>query len=102
MKTIAIKYHESVLAALNLSPQSFENEAKTALAVKLYEIGRLTSGQAAELAGLSRVALLLNCLVMGLKPLNGIKKNWKQNFRMRPDDGTYCIKYRADHCSRLD
>jgi len=31
------------------------------MAVKLYEIGRLTSGQAATLAGCSRVAFLLNC-----------------------------------------
>ena len=32
-----------------------------ALAVKLYEMGRLTSGQAASLAGISRVAFLLSC-----------------------------------------
>jgi predicted HTH domain antitoxin len=50
-----------VLATLNLSPETFEQEAKTALAVKLYEMGRLTSGQAASLAGISRAAFLLNC-----------------------------------------
>ncbi|MEW5745406.1 MAG: UPF0175 family protein [Nitrospirota bacterium] len=61
MKTMCIKYPESVLAALNLSPEIFEQEAKTALAVKLYEMGRLTSGQAASLVGISRVAFLLNC-----------------------------------------
>ena len=31
-----------------------------ALAMKLFEMGRLTSGQAAQLAGVSRVAFLLN------------------------------------------
>ena len=61
MKTLAIKYPESVLATLNLSPETFEQEAKVALAVKLYEMGRLTSGQAADLAGISRVAFLLSC-----------------------------------------
>jgi len=30
-----------------------------ALAVKLFELGRLTSGQAAQLAGVSRVSFLL-------------------------------------------
>jgi len=80
MKTIAIKYNESVLAALNLSPQSFENEAKTALAVKLYEIGRLTSGQAAELAGLSRVALLLNCARYGAETVKWDQEELEAEF----------------------
>ena len=29
--------------------------------MKLFEMGRLTSGQAAQLAGVSRVAFLLSC-----------------------------------------
>jgi len=50
-----------MLSALNESPESFEEEARVALAVKLYEMGRLTSGQAAALAGMSRVQFLLSC-----------------------------------------
>lgn len=61
MKTLSINYPESVLATLNLSSETFEQEAKIALAVKLYELGRLTSGQAAALVGISRVGFLLNC-----------------------------------------
>lgn len=61
LKTLAIKYSESMLAMLNLSSETFEQEAKTALAVKLYEMGRLTSGQAAALVGIPRVAFLLSC-----------------------------------------
>jgi len=40
-------------------PDSFEleeKEAKRFLAAKLYEVGKLSLGQAAELAGLSKVA----------------------------------------------
>ncbi len=48
-------------AILNQSPEVFEQEARFALAVKLYEMGRLTSGQAARLAGVSRVRFLLDC-----------------------------------------
>jgi len=61
MRTIEIKYPDTIPAILNLSPDKFEQEAKFALAVKLYEMGRLTSGQAARLAGVSRVAFLLDC-----------------------------------------
>jgi predicted HTH domain antitoxin len=61
MKTIQIEYPESIPAALNLTSESFEEEARLALAVKLFELGRLSSGQAAVLAGVSRVAFLLNC-----------------------------------------
>jgi predicted HTH domain antitoxin len=61
MRTIQIEYPETIPAILNLSPEMFEQEARLALAVKLYEIGRLTSGQAARLAGVSRVTFLLDC-----------------------------------------
>ena len=65
MRTIAIEYPETIPAALNLIPEAFEQEARFALAVKLYEIGRLTSGQAARLAGVLRVRFLLECYRFG-------------------------------------
>jgi predicted HTH domain antitoxin len=61
MRTIRIEYPESIPATLNLSPESFEEEARIALAMKLHEMGRLTSGQAASLAGVSHVAFLPTC-----------------------------------------
>ncbi len=66
MKQMTISYPETVPAALNLSAEAFEAEARMALAVKLYEMRRLTSGQAAELAGLSRIYFLLNCHRFGV------------------------------------
>ena len=46
MSTLSIQYNDSILAALNTSRVAFEGEARKALAVKMFEIGRLTSGQA--------------------------------------------------------
>ena len=40
--------------------------ARMAAAVKLFEMGRLTSGQAAQLAGIPRVTFLLSCPQWGV------------------------------------
>jgi predicted HTH domain antitoxin len=61
MRTLAIQYPEALPGSLSLSLASFESEARMALAVKLFELGRLTSGQAAELAGSTRARFLLDC-----------------------------------------
>ena len=45
---------------LQLTKQSFEEEAKMAMAAKLYEMKRLSSGMAAMLVGIPRVHFLLN------------------------------------------
>ncbi len=66
MRTIEIEYSETIPAVLNLSPETFEQEARFALAAKLYEMGRLTSGQASRIAGVSRVTFLLDCRRYGV------------------------------------
>jgi predicted HTH domain antitoxin len=57
-QSLTIEYPDSLPDSLHLSRSEFEHEARMAMAVKLFDRGRLTSGQAAELAGMPRVHFL--------------------------------------------
>ncbi len=57
---IVLNIPEAVLLAEKTDPESFARELRMLAAVKLYEMGRLPSGRAAELAGLPRVEFLLS------------------------------------------
>jgi predicted HTH domain antitoxin len=56
---IVIEVPEKVLLAEKADASSFAQELCVLAAVKLYELGRLSSGRAAELAGMARVEFLL-------------------------------------------
>lgn len=58
MATITITCPEQVLVSLKEEPNEFARDLTLTAAMKFYELGRLSSGRAAELAGVSRVAFL--------------------------------------------
>ncbi len=59
-RQIVVDVPEKVLLAEKMDEADFARELRTLAAVKLYELGRLSSGRAAELAGMSRVEFLLS------------------------------------------
>jgi predicted HTH domain antitoxin len=54
MRTVTIDLPEAIFASLRKTPDEFALEMRIAAAVKWYEIGELSQGKAAEIAGLSR------------------------------------------------
>ena len=56
---LTINYPENLPDALGQTTELFEQEAKWAMAVKLYEMKRISSGMAANLLGVERVTFLL-------------------------------------------
>jgi|Deesub1362B_J571_1020462.scaffolds.fasta_scaffold03606_5 predicted HTH domain antitoxin len=56
---LKIKYPDDILLSLKESKEEFEEEARYLLALKLYELGKISSGKAAKIAGVSRTGFLL-------------------------------------------
>lgn len=58
MSSVPIEIPEATLVALKLDAANAAAQLRMAAAMKLFELGRLSSGAAAELAGVPRVAFL--------------------------------------------
>lgn len=69
---LTIEYGNDILFSLGMSKDEFDREAGFLLAAKLYELGRLTSGQAAKLCGKQRVDFLMSLSRIGV-PMSNLK-----------------------------
>lgn len=66
MHQVTIDLPEEILLALKVAPGGAAQEVCLAAAVKLYELGRLSSGAAARLAGLPRAVFLTKLAEYGV------------------------------------
>ncbi len=68
-RQIVIDIPETVFLSDGIDEATFAQDLRVLAAVKLYELGRLSSGRAAELADMSRVEFLLNLKKYKVFPL---------------------------------
>jgi predicted HTH domain antitoxin len=68
-RALTIPYSDDLLLSLKARPEEFEAEARLLLAVKLYELGRLSTGNAAALAGMERVEFLFALRRFEISPI---------------------------------
>lgn len=66
MTTITVELPEQVQQALNRTPREMERDVKLYAALMLYQLGKLSSGMGAQMAGLSRVEFLHLCGEYGI------------------------------------
>ncbi|MFZ1702133.1 MAG: UPF0175 family protein [Pyrinomonadaceae bacterium] len=69
---LTIEYGDELLKRLGTSREKFSDQAKYLLAAKLYELGHLSSGEAATMCGLGRVDFLLGLGKIGI-PMSNLR-----------------------------
>ncbi len=68
MVQVTVEISEGALASLHHDPATFARELRLAAAVKWYELGRVSQGRAAEIAGISRAEFLAALSRLGVSP----------------------------------
>jgi predicted HTH domain antitoxin len=66
MRETVLRYPDGLPQSLKLSDREFAEEVRFLAAAKLYELGRLSSGRAAQFADLDRLAFLTRLAAIGV------------------------------------
>jgi len=70
MAKLVLNLPEGLSQAISLTPDELEAQVRLMAAIKMFELGKLSSGKAAELAGLSKTAFLDACGRYRVSPFN--------------------------------
>lgn len=70
MKTVPVPVPDDLAAQLQIEEARLPQELRWLIAVKLYELGRVSAGVAAEMAGVSRVEFLNRLAEFRVSPIN--------------------------------
>ena len=70
MQTLSIPYGEDILIATGSTPKQLEHEFRLLLAVKLFEVGRLSLGKAAKIAAMPKVGFMDELGRLGIPVIN--------------------------------
>ena len=82
MSEIKFSVPDEALMALKATPEECAAEIRLAGAVKLYELGRISSGAAAKLAGIPRALFLTKLGDYGVDALSDTEEELAQDTRL--------------------
>jgi predicted HTH domain antitoxin len=78
---LTIKYPAGLEAAVQLTKSEMEQHLRLMSALKMFELGKISSGKAAELAGMPRVEFLETCGRYRISVFNYPEEELKEEIR---------------------
>jgi predicted HTH domain antitoxin len=79
MSAVRLEIPEETLISLKTDAESFGRDLKMLGAIKLFELGKLSSGRAAQLAGMTRVEFLLALRHFKVSPFQTTEDELRQD-----------------------